>query len=380
MAAWKKLLDEARRVRREAPLVARVTRWDQLYAGLEHLPLTDPTWRRSTRDNDEALQALRPRSPGCTLPRLVGNALGSVTVVSVSPGHLGWLAVSLGLADHPLLDLAARHPFLTAEDVSTVLDCSVDRVRRRLHTLIRRGLLRLAEPDDSADQMGEQLLEVTGPGLELVADHLGMTLTVAVRECGLAGGGPDEPVGARRTLMRHLAHTRGVDRLFIALSRTARQLTAVGGDDALVGWQNAAACSRRHLRPDGYGMYRRAGQLHGFFLEYDRGTMNRRDYFRKFAAYYYYAATRRFEQDYQGYPTILVIATDNASERRIAGVAARAARGRHARLPLFLTSLWRIESAANPHGLLGRIWREPQAAFDERGYWLPTHGIRRAQA
>lgn len=63
----------------------------------------------------------------------------------------------------------------------------------------------------------------------------------------------------------------------------------------MVEWQNATACSRRHLRPDGRGTYRRQGKFYDFLLEYDRGTMNSRDYFKKFGAYYRYGVTHRFE-------------------------------------------------------------------------------------
>jgi hypothetical protein len=76
----------------------------------------------------------------------------------------------------------------------------------------------------------------------------------------------------------------------------------------MVEWQNAAAYSRRHLRPDGYGLYRHGGWLHSFLLENDRGSLNARDYFKKVAAYHAYGINRHFERDYPGFPTILVVA------------------------------------------------------------------------
>jgi hypothetical protein len=171
-----------------------------------------------------------------------------------------------------------------------------------------------------------------------------------------------------------------VDELFVSLYHTARQFAETGGDDAVVEWQNATACSRRHLRPDGYGIYHRNGRRFGFFLEFDRGTMNRRDYFQKLSAYYDYAITRRFERDYHGYPTILIVTTRNGAEERIARVARPAAVGRSVSLPILLTCRWRIDDPSNPHGLLGPIWREPDADFDERRFWLParTEGTHRA--
>jgi protein involved in plasmid replication-relaxation len=138
----------------------------------------------------------------------------------------------------------------------------------------------------------------------------------------------------------------------------------------VVEWQNAAVCSRHHLRPDGYGVYRHGNRYDGFFLEYDRGMMNARDYFKQFAADYRYSLSGRFERDYNSYPIILVVTTDNAPEERIAQVAHAVAVGRPRKLPLFLTCRWRIEEPNNLDGLLGPIWREPDSAFDDRQRWV----------
>ncbi len=199
-------------------------------------------------------------------------------------------------------------------------------------------------------------------------------LAVAVRDLGLVGGGPDKPVGSRRKLVHTLAHTRGADEVFVCFYRQARERAASGCDDAVVEWQNAAACSRRHLRPDGYGVYRRGTRYDGFFVEYDRGTMNARDYFKKFGAYYHYGMTGRFQRDYNSYPTVLVITADNAAEERIARVAGAAAVGQQGKLPMLLTCQWRIDDAENPHSLLGCVWREPDSNFNDRRFWLPVTG------
>jgi hypothetical protein len=109
--------------------------------------------------------------------------------------------------------------------------------------------------------------------------------------------------------------------------------------------------------PSGYGSYRHAGRPYGFFLEYDRGTTSARDYLRKFAAYYAYWSSGRYALDYDGFPTILVVTSDNAAEDRIARAAVAAAVGRGPTLPLLLTCRWRIDDAHNGSGLLGPIWR-----------------------
>jgi hypothetical protein len=116
-------------------------------------------------------------------------------------------------------------------------------------------------------------------------------------------------------------------------------------------------------------MIRRGGALYGFFLEYDRGTMSARDYGEKWAAYYNYRDSGDYERDYDGFPTILVVTTNNTSEERIARSARAASVGRWQPLPLLLTCEWRISrDPANPHGLLGPIWRSPDDRT--RRVWL----------
>ena len=278
------------------------------------------------------------------------------------------MALGLSASDRELLDLVARHPFLPLERLAAVLDRSVPSVERRRDRLIAQGLLRLLGPDEVEEGVGDPgLVEATADGLALVAAHQGLTPAVAIRANGLAGGGPERPLGPRRKLLAELAHTLGADEIFVRLVATARERAAAGGDDALVAWRSAAACCRRPVRPDGYGLYRHGGQLYGFFLEFDRGTMSARDYREKFAAYYEYWASGRYERDYDGFPTLLVVTADYGAEERIARAAMGTAVGRGLALPLLLTSLWRIEDRGNPQGLLGPIWRE--SSSPERRHW-----------
>ena len=190
-----------------------------------------------------------------------------------------------------------------------------------------------------------------------MAAQEGLSLAAAVRANGLAGGGPERPVGARRALIRWLAHTVGADGVFVRLAAAARRRAAAGADDALLEWRNAAACAWRHVRPDGYGLYRHAGRLYGLFLEYDRGTMTARDHRRKFAAYHHYLAGGRFEREYRGFPTVLVVTAGPGPEARIAAAVRSAGVGWAAPLPVLLTTTGRLEAARD--GLLGPIWRAP---------------------
>lgn len=381
ITVWRQLLEEIRRGRFEAPLTGHIVEWRSLHADLErleegrgacHVPV-DHLMRTIS------VQELRDRPVISPLPRIVGDVLRTPVGTSRASGALELVALTLTPADYRLLSVLACHPFLSPDKLAIVLAWQLETVRRRRNRLVDRGLIRLVEPDEIGKDANLQLVELTRAGLELVAAYRGVSLSVAVREVGFAGGGPDDPIGARIKLLRNLAHSLGVDELFVSLYSTAQRDAAAGGDDAMLEWQNATACTRRYLRPDGYGVYHRNGRRFGFFLEFDRGTMNRRDYFKKLSAYYDYATSRRFEQDYHGYPTILIVTTSNGAEDRIARVARAAAIGRNVALPLLVTCQWRVRDPSNCDGLLGRIWREPGGALDDRRLWLPARPFCPAQ-
>jgi len=378
MRAWERLLHALVRAHREAPLASRVVRWDDLSRGLTDLPVQASEQAEADLIRSAPLPPLHPRRPSSPIPRLVGDEL-AIPARSTTES-LGRTALVVTLTDYWLLEVIGFHPYLTANQLSDVMDSSTQAVQRRLNRLLEVGLIRHPSPDEIGEETILDLSELTTGGLRLVAAHLGLSLAVAVRELGLVGGGPDKPVGSRRKLLRTLTHTRGADDIFVRLYRQARARAAAGWDEAMLEWQNAAACSRRHLRPDGYGVYRRGTRYDGFFLEYDRGTMNARDYFKKFRAYYRYGITGRFQRDYNSYPTVLVVTSDNAAEERIARAARAAAVGQQGKLPLLLTCQWRVDDPLNPHCLLGKIWREPGADCNGRRYWLPVSRQSSARA
>jgi DNA-binding Lrp family transcriptional regulator len=367
MGAWERLLHDLVRARREAPLATRILHWDDLSYGLTDLPVAGDEQTLDDLVLPVRLAPLRPRRLSSPIPRIVGDVIAAPEHVSTK--NLGRVALVVAPTDFRLLEVVGFHPFLTMNQLSDMLGCGVAAVRRRLNRLVELGLIQHPGTDEIGEDAAQELSELTEGGLRLVAARLGLSLAVAVRELGLVGGGPDAPLGSRRKLIGTLSHTRGVDDVFVRLYRQARARAATGCDDEMVQWQNAAACSRRHLRPDGYGVYRHGTRYDGFFLEYDRGTMNARDYFKKFGAYYRYGITHRFERDYNSYPTVLVMTSDNAAEERIARVARAAAVGQPGTLPLLLTCRWRVDDATNPDGLLGPIWRETSAAWDDRCSW-----------
>lgn len=373
-AIWHDVLEEVREARHEAPIAARVATWPELRAEGES-SRTRRTWLRFAAAQEPAGPQPSGRSAHRTVPRLVGTLMTGVRSPNGIRSALGQVALDLTPRDRALLDLLARHPFLSTDDLATALGCDAASVQRRQDRLGAAGILRVLTAEETGYEAAE-MVELTRSGLVLVAHWQGLSLGTAVRWNGLAGGGPQRPIGTRGKLLQDLAHTRGADALFLGLLRTARELACAGRDDALIEWRNASACSRGYLRPDGYGLYRHGGQLYGFFLEYDRGTMSLRGYLKKFATYYDYWASGRSARDYAGFPTILVVTTTYAAEVRIAAAARLAAVARARTLPVLLTSAARIQS--DPLGLLGPIWCAPLAPADDRRGWLLDHDPGRA--
>jgi hypothetical protein len=369
-AAWRRMLEESGGGTYGAVTPARVVNWGDLRGGLAGFAreLGSDGKRAVVVAERPPAQQSRPRRASSRLPRIVGDAM--VAPLPDPPGR-NWGNVALGLSpgERALLDLIGRHPFLKPGALALLSGCALKWTRERVRRLAALGLVRGFEPNETASERASLgSVELTVVGARLVAAQQGLSLARAVRYNGLAGGGPESPIGSRCQLARNLAHTQGTAGLFVALVSAAGR-PASAGDDGLVEWRNAAACSRRHLRPDGYGIYRHMGHLYGFFLEYDRGTMSVRDYLRKFAAYHCYLESGAYRRDYEGFPSILMVTIDRAAEERIAQAARAAAAGRLAAIPLLLTTLWRIDrDPGNPDGLLGPIWREPGGP--ERGAWL----------
>src|SRR6266700_2727348 len=221
----------------------------------------------------------------------------------------------LSVPERAVLDLVSHHPFLPTAVLGDVLGRDGRWVARRRKALLDRGLLRLVTDKEvhlSGRGRGD-LLELTPAGLRILAAHLGLSLASAVSHHGLAGGGPDSPIGTRRILLAHLDHTVGADAVFGVLARAARAQR--GG--ALVEWRNAAACAHARLRPDGYGVLRLGQRYYGFFLEFDRGTVRSAPLRAKFGAYHRYLASARAASDFDGPPSILVVTAGPGAEDRV---------------------------------------------------------------
>lgn len=180
--------------------------------------------------------------------------------------------------------------------------------------------------------------------------------------------------GGRRldNLRRNFAHTIGVNACFAQLTRDARR----AGDVVPTWWSEAEATQRfRHfdrtywIRPDGAGLYYLGDRSVPFLLEYDRGTMRRRDYLRKLTGIAAYFEGAHYEAFFGARPTVLVVCEHDAGEERFATVSRAASRQFGVALPMLFTTRWRFErDPRNPDGMLGPVWRDYDSP--DRVRWL----------
>ncbi len=374
--AWAALLGELRAARRDTPLPARIVTWERLDADVRRAVADGFPVRRCARVTVHvAPTPPLARPPAAPIPRLIGRGLRRANI----------LALHLAPQEWALLDLLARHPLIPRDLAARALGWGDTILRRRRNTLIERGLARLIPRAElgGGQGAGEALsqlaarepAEATAAGLRALAAWQGLSLAAAVRWNGLAGGGPDAPIGTRASLLAAALHTLGVEEFFADLARRARQAARRGADEGLVEWRNAAACARKWFRPDGYVVYRRGDGRHAAFIEYDRGTMGPRDWGQKLKAYFDYRDGGRSRRDYVGFPALLIVvaadglrdvaAREAATEGVIAEEVRRLAVGR-APLPVLLTTATRL--AVDPAGPLGPDWRE--ADDTHRRHWL----------
>src|SRR5712691_6138588 len=271
-------------------------------------------------------------------------------------------------AERAVLDLVGRHPFLPTAVLGDVLGRDARWVARRRKALLDRALLRLvthAEIHRSGLARGD-LMELTAAGLRRLAAHLGLSLAKAVSHHGLAGGGPESPIGTRRILLAHLDHTVGADAVFGVLARAARSQR----NGVLVEWRNASACAHGRLRPDGYGVLRLGQRYYGFFLEFDRGTVRSAPLRAKFVAYHRYLASARAAKDFDGAPSVVVVTAGPGAEDRVADAVMAAQVGQPRRLPLLLTTVDLLTTAE--HGPFDCVWRTPGGQNGRRAWPEPS--------
>lgn len=161
-----------------------------------------------------------------------------------------------------------------------------------------------------------------------------------------------------RNLRRNFEHTLGINACMARLAADA----ARAGHQQPYWWSEAEATRRfRHdggtywIRPDAAGLYYLGDQPRPFLLEYDRGTMRRRDYMRKLRGLVAFFASETAEDVYGSDLTVLVVSESSQGEQRFGSAIADAVYEEGILFPALLTTVARIDR----RGMLGPIWWEP---------------------
>jgi len=271
--------------------------------------------------------------------------------------------------DRALLTLLARVPALSADELAAVrgtpeqplATATADRALRDLHQhgWVRRELV-------VQERQAQWRWHLTDEGLRMVAAihdapllHLGRVVAAASDDS--RAHAILEP-RALFLVRRQAAHLAGVYGVVAAFCRAA---LASNGTITVAWWDVGEACARtypyqgvqRNLRPD--AELELTWQTNGtprrmrLWLEYDRGTMGRRDLARKMSAYAAYWASKEWAADgYAALPRLLFIVPETGQETRVRAACVENLAA--ARLRVLVTTAAHL-SAATP---FGPIWRQ----------------------
>jgi DNA-binding MarR family transcriptional regulator len=166
-----------------------------------------------------------------------------------------------------------------------------------------------------------------------------------------------------RVLMRRLVddpgavrHTAGIYSFFARLHVAARSLK-----HEVRWWETGSRCERRYrdhdswhnLRPDAAMEYMAGGKLLRAWLEWDEGTMKRRNLEPKLEAYATYVRTREWSREgLRVLPVLLIVAPNREQESRVADMA------RSCLADTGLTACVTTASRITDVGVLAPIWAQ----------------------
>lgn len=256
-----------------------------------------------------------------------------------------------------------QHPLLEAAQLAVLLARPVETIERRIERLVRYQVIEGITRRADGDQVTPGRFVLTSLGLSWLAARDGVPpRRYAEHGVVAATSGSNGTTSTRLDgLLRHFEHSVGVNRVLVRLASDARRAGHV-----LAEWRSESASTRRFrdgersywIRPDAGGVLQFAQARHEFLLEYDRGTERAANHRSKLVGYHRYFAARQFETDYDGCPVMLVVATSDQAEDRLARAVREAEREFGACLPLLLTTEWRFgNDPSNALGLFGPIWR-----------------------
>jgi len=270
-----------------------------------------------------------------------------------------------------ILNLLYEHPLLSVANLAAFLDVADVTVDRYLRLLTRLELTsdQPAVKSSEANLCGQDRCHaLTHFGLSLLAAGAGLTRWHArAAEPQRSGSVQRLPAYIVRyerevTAFAHaLEHTAGIYSFFAQLATVAHLNDPPEPHHSLLWWETGRACERYYremdgwhaMRPDGAGEYQAGQRRFRFWLEWDRGTMNRRDLEVKFAAYDHYIRSREWRTDGNDPLPMLLVVTSNVAQETLIGQALRTALADHPAFTIRLTLQERL-SMYNP---LSAIWK-----------------------
>ena len=300
---------------------------------------------------------------------LVGNCASPLDLPSLPsseenhPSHL--LPAVLKPTEKRALDLLADWPWLAPQNLGQLLGVSRSRLYQVLSGIRVAGLTRTVEAD------GQRCLALTDRELALLARRDRTSVGTARKRWSVMPVREGEGLtwrnvsGSRsRQLLRHLEHTRAVHGFLAALSVQARRdgwevLQLDPPRRAVRFFQHG---SRLHsVRPDAFGILKRAGSGFPFFLEWERRAVRPGTMTARLSPYLRYYATHRPLDDHGAAPAVLVVFDDALAATHFLDLAERRTRETGVKIPLLVS----CRAALDKLGPLGPAWQRP-------GRWLPS--------
>jgi hypothetical protein len=255
--------------------------------------------------------------------------------------------VSLDERDHALLLSLLEHKVLTTSQIKSLYFRSFRRCQHRMKELRDLGFV-------SSFTVGRGFGEGRSPacwfltktGLAAIAEAKG------VRASDLSWV-PDQSYRGSQ----NLAHRLGVNAFFCALAETSR----ANEDQCLATWRPEHWVRTRaaEVKPDGFGRYLHPGGACEFYLEYDRGTEAFGALARKLEGYLRLAAGWTKEQEFLGFPNLLIIVPEGVREGEVGSALRHAIGTVHVRgslatsFPLYVAT----EEQLIELGVLGPVWQ-----------------------
>jgi len=321
----------------------------------------------------EALNYVRPQGWWAIEPSPRGAQFPDSLEIGRDARAPDWmLPAQLKPAQKRTLDLIGDWPWIRADHLAALLGVA----RRRVSTLTAE--LERLDLIASPRIEGKRRFVLSDRGLALLARRDRASVGAARKRWSAGLTEPEGPLEWRnrrgrrtRQLLRNLIHTEAVHGFLAALANQAHAN----------GWrvtqldppQRASRYFRfedrlHSIQPDAFGVLRREGREHPFFLEWERRAIRPSTMAAKLAPYVRYYGAKRPVEDHGAIPLVLVVFDDELAADHFARVAREESERAGVGLPLLVSNRRLVEQ----QGPLGPVWRSINSwrmdiAFPESG-------------